>query len=76
MLAMARIGISLDTEQMRRFEALAALENKRPATLAAELVKRYMSAHAKDIDLILHAKDKYESSVAQLRKTQMASDET
>lgn len=73
---LARIGISLDSEQMRRFEALAEFEDKRPATLAAELVKRYMAAHARDIELILHAKDKYDSSVAQLRKAQDTSEAT
>lgn len=64
---MARIGISLDTEQMRRFEALAALENKRPATLAAQIILGYMQGRSKEIEPILRARAAYDDSVAKVR---------
>ncbi|MBR0061330.1 MAG: hypothetical protein IJP68_07600 [Selenomonadaceae bacterium] len=64
---MARIGVSLNEEQMRRFEALADLEQKRPATLAAELIMRHMSEHKREIDLILRARDAYANSLAKVR---------
>ena len=65
---MARIGISLTTEQSRRFEALSALEGKRPATLAAQIILGYMQGRSKEIEPILRAKDEFENSVAAQRK--------
>ena len=62
-----RIGLTLDTEQNRRFMALAEFDQKKPATLAAEIVKAYMDARADDIDSILRAKADYEQSVDKLR---------
>ena len=67
---MARIGISLSQEQARRFEALSALEGKRPATLAAQIILNYMQSRHKEIEPILKAKDEYENSVAAQRKAQ------
>lgn len=64
---MARIGVSLNDEQMRRFEALSNLEQKRPATLAADLILHYMSKHKREIDLILRARAAYDDSVAKVR---------
>ena len=68
MARMARIGISLPIEEARRFEALAYFEGKRPATLAAELVRAYMAPRTKDIETVLRAKAEYDCSVERLRK--------
>ena len=62
-----RIGISLDAEQSKRFLALAEFDKKKPATLAAEIIKRYMLSRAADIDSILHVREVYEKNVADLR---------
>ena len=64
---MARIGVSLNSEQMRRFEALSALEQKRPATLAAELIMRYMTTRKSEIDEIICARATYDKTVAKVR---------
>lgn len=62
-----RIGLTLDNEQNRRFLALAEFDQKKPATLAAEIVKTYMDTRADDIDSILRARADYEQSVDKLR---------
>lgn len=62
-----RIGLTLGTVLNKRFMALAEFDRKKPATLAAEIVKAYMDARADDIDSILRAKADYEQSVDKLR---------
>lgn len=63
-----RIGITLGTELTKRFVALAEFDKKKPATLAAEIVKAYMDTRAADIDSILNAKATYEKNVEELRR--------
>ena len=67
-----RIGLTLDTEQNKRFLALAEFDKKKPATLASEIVKAYMESRADDIDLILRAKADYEKNVDTLRNKRNA----
>lgn len=67
-----RIGLTLDTEQCKRFLALAEFDRKKPATLASEIVKAYMDSRADDIDLILQAKADYEKNVDTLRNKRNA----
>jgi hypothetical protein len=52
---------------MRRFEALSDLEQKRPATLTAELIVRYMSTRKREIDSVLRARAGYDEAVAKVR---------
>ena len=67
-----RIGLTLDTEQNKRFLALAEFDKMKPATLASEIVKAYMESRADDIDLILRAKADYEKNVDTLRNKRNA----
>lgn len=67
-----RIGLTLDTEQCKRFLALAEFDKMKPATLASEIVKAYMDSRADDIDLILLAKADYEKNVDTLRNKRNA----
>lgn len=62
-----RIALTLDTNQNKRFMALAEFDKKKPATLAAEIIKTYMDTRAGDIDSILQARELYEQSVDRLR---------
>lgn len=75
---MARIGITLDENFNERFSALAELRNKKPSTLAAEIIKSYMETCKADIDNILRVKADYEKNVAELRNREKNSsdDET
>lgn len=69
-----RIGLTLDTEQNKRFLALAEFDKKKPATLANEIVTAYMETRAADIDLILRAKADYEKSIDELRNNRISHD--
>lgn len=62
-----RIAITFDKELNKRFMALAEFDQKKPATLAADILKAYMDARAADIDSILQAKADYEKSLDRLR---------
>lgn len=62
-----RIGITFSEEDNRRFMALAEMDNKKPATLAAEIILAFMDKRAGEIDSILKAKDEYEKKIAGLR---------
>lgn len=66
-MASNRIGITLSEEDSRRFMALAEMDNKKPATLAAEIILTFMDERAGEIDSILKAKDEYEKKIAGLR---------
>lgn len=65
---MARIGITLDDMQAQRLNALAKLDNKKPTTLATEILLSYMTARAEDIEKVLAANAEYERAVEELRK--------
>ena len=56
---MARIGITLDDMQAQRLNALAKLDNKKPTTLATEILLSYMTARAEDIEKVLAANAEY-----------------
>lgn len=62
-----RIGVTFSEEDNRRFVALAEMDNKKPATLAAEIILAFMDKRAGEIDSILKAKDEYEKKIAGLR---------
>lgn len=63
-----RIGLTLADGDLERFTALAEFEGKKPATLAADIVKEYMKARAADIDSILTARKNYQRELEELRK--------
>lgn len=65
---MARIGITFDARTSERFSALAELMNRKPTTLAAEIIKSYMETRKAEIDRVLRVKADYEKSVAKLRE--------
>ncbi len=67
-----RIAISFTADQRKRFEALAEFDEKRLATLAAEIILSYMDTRAGDIDSVLRVKAEYEMSVKKLRNTNTA----
>lgn len=66
-MASNRIGVTLSEEDNRRFMALAEMDNKKPATLAAEIILAFMGERAGEIDSILKAKAEYEKKIAGLR---------
>lgn len=65
---MARIGITLNDELNKRFEVLAELEEKKPSTLAAEILKNYMETRKPDIDGVISIRAAYEKNIAEFRK--------
>lgn len=71
-MAVTRIALSFDAETMERFMALTELEGKKPATLAADIVKAALMDRAADIDKILTAKKNYQRSIEELRKASKA----
>ena len=64
-----RIGITFDDEQYQRFMALSEFEEKKPATLAAEIVKAYVSKRSADVDSILTARQEYQQRIDTLRRS-------
>ena len=64
-----RIGITLDDRDSEKFCALAELENKKPATLATEILKACIQTRNADIEKILRARATYQRNIAELRKS-------
>lgn len=62
-----RIGLTFDEQTNKKFLALAELVNKKPATLATEIVKNYMATRESDIERVLQMKRDYEKKIAELR---------
>ena len=63
----ARIGLTFDEQTNKKFLALAELDNKKPATLATEIVKNYMATREKDIERVLQMQSEYQKKIAALR---------
>ena len=68
-MATNRIGITFDDEQYQRFMALSEFEGKKPATLAAEIVKAYVGTRSADVDSILSARLEYQQRIDSLRRS-------
>ena len=64
-----RIGVTFTFEDYQRFLALAAFDDVKPATLAAEILKEYMDKRTDDIDLALDAKKKFDTTLANTRNS-------
>lgn len=63
-----RIALTFNDAENKSFMVLAELEGKKPATLAAEIIKAYMKDRADDIKSVLAAKEAYEKTLAKARK--------
>lgn len=62
-----RIGVTLEDDFYEKFCALGEFDNKRPATLATEILKEYMKSRDADIAKILQAKADYQKNVQKIR---------
>lgn len=72
-MAVYRVGVTFDNEQIKRFRALAEFDRKKPATLASEILQAYMHNRAGDIDLILQTRAEYDKNLEALRNRKSAS---